>query len=194
MILFLIGLIGFLGIHSIHALLPGVRAAAIAKLGEMPWKGLYALLSLVFFILMIFGYPGALVTGMDWAYFGEPPTPLKHLNSLLIPVALILAVAGSLPAGHIAKTLKHPQLVGVKLWALGHLLANWDAFSFIFFGGFLAWAVLVRISIKRRPASPPKAPKLLFDGIAVIAGLAISGWMIMGGHQHLFGVPPIPGM
>ena len=189
MTLFLIGLIGFLGVHLIHAFAPGLRAGMIAKLGAMPWKGLYALLSLIFFVLMIFGYPDAQASTI---YFGEPPQGMKHINSILIPIALVLAVAGSLPRGFIAKTFKHPQLVGVKLWALGHLLVNWDLTSFIFFGAFLAWAVMVRISIKKRPATEPKAPSALWDGIAVIAGVAITGWMMMGGHAALFNVSPIP--
>lgn len=189
--MFLIGLIGFLGIHSVHALLPGVRAAAMTKLGANGWKGVYSLIALGFFALMVMGYPAA---QSGTIYFGEPPQGLKHINSLLIPIALICVIAGSLPRGFIQKTLKHPQLVGVKLWALGHLIVNWDLTSLLLFGGFLAWAVLVRISIKRRPASEPKAPSALWDGIAVLAGGALTVWLIMGGHAHLFGVAPIPGM
>lgn len=191
MTIFLIGLIGFLGIHSVHALLPGVRQSAINALGANPWKGVYSLITLVFFVLMVMGYRDAQAATI---YFGEPPQGLKHINSLLIPIALILFFAGSLPGGYIQKTLKHPQLVGVKLWALGHLLVNWDLTSFLFFGGFLAWAVLVRISIKRRPATEPKPPSPLWDGLAVIAGVGVTGWMIMGGHAYLFNVAPIPGM
>ena len=71
---------------------------------------------------------------------------------------------------------------------------NWDLTSFIFFGAFLAWAVMVRISIKKRPTTEPKAPSALWDGIAVIGGVAITGWMMMGGHAALFNVSPIPGL
>ena len=136
MTLFLIGLIGFLGMHLIRAVAPGFREAMIAKLGSrFRWMGVYSLPAIIFFVLMIIGYPGAQAATI---VFAESPVFLKHLNSLFSPIALILVVAGSLPAGFITKTLKHPQLVGVKLWALGHLLANWDLTSFILFGGFLA--------------------------------------------------------
>ncbi len=191
MAVFLIGLIGFLGVHLIHAFAPGFRASMIGKIGPMGWKGVYALASLIFFVLLIIGYPAAQSATIT---FAEPPTFLKHLNSLFSPIALILAVAGSLPRGFITKFLKHPQLVGVKLWALGHLLANWDLTSFILFGSFLAWAVLVRISIKKRPVVEPKPPSALWDGIAVIAGVAITGWIIMGGHVMMTGYAAIPGM
>lgn len=191
MALFLVGLIGFLAIHLTHALAPGLRAGMISKLGDMGWKGVYALLSLVFFVLLIMGYPAA---QSSTVVFAEPPTFLKHLNLLFSPIALILAVAGSLPRGFMTKYLKHPQLVGVKLWALGHLLANWDLTSLILFGSFLAWAVIVRISIKKRPVVEPKAPSALWDGIAVIAGGAITGWIFMGGHVMMTGLAPVPGM
>ncbi|WP_293610754.1 NnrU family protein [Ponticaulis sp.] len=191
MLIFLIGLIGFLGIHSVHAFMPGFRSGMIAKMGAMPWKGVYALISIVFFVLMVIGYPGAQASTI---YFGTVPEGMKHINSLLIPIALVLAVAGSLPRGYIARTLKHPQLVGVKLWALGHLLVNWDLTSFLFFGGFLAWAVLVRISIKKRPPVAPKAPNIIWDIVAVLAGLALTGWLMMSAHVYFFNVSPIPGM
>ncbi len=189
MILFLVGLYGFLLVHLIHALAPGVRAGMIAKLGDGPWKGIYSLVSLVFFILMVMNYSAAQASTI---VFAEPPAPLKHLNSLFSPIALILVVAGSLPRGFIQKTLKHPQLVGVKLWSLGHLLANWDLTSFILFGSFLAWAVIVRISVKRRPLAEPKTPSALWDGVAVLVGVAITGWIFMGGHVWMVGYPPVP--
>lgn len=192
MALFLIGLIGFLSMHMIRAVAPGFREAMIAKLGSrFRWMGVYTVPTIIFFVLMILGYRDAQAATI---VFAEPPVFLKHLNSLFSPIALILVVAGSLPPGYITKKLKHPQLVGVKLWALGHLLANWDLTSFILFGGFLAWAVFVRISIKKRAAEAPKTPSALWDGIAVIAGGGITAWIMMGGHTAMTGYPPIPGM
>lgn len=192
MILFLIGLIGFLGIHSIRVFAPGFRDKMIAKLGSrFRWMGVYSLPAILFFVLMILGYKDAQAATI---IFAEPPTPLKHLNSLFSPIAMVLVVAGSLPRGFIQKFLKHPQLIGVKLWALGHLLANWDLTSFILFGGFMAWAVLVRISIKKREPVAPMAPSMLWDGVAILAGGAITAWLMMGGHVMMTGYPPVPGM
>ncbi len=42
------------------------------------------------------------------------------------------------------------MLLAVKIWATAHLLANGDLGSILLFGGFLAWAVSARISLKRR--------------------------------------------
>lgn len=190
MTLFLIGLFGFLAIHMTQVVAPGVRNGFIQKVGKLPWMALYGLISLGFFVLLSMGYSDAQLATQT---FGEPPVGLKHLNTLFAPIALILFFAGSLPRGYIQKTLKHPQLVGVKLWAVGHLLANWDSTSFILFGSLLAWAVIVRISIKRRePVANPPAPSALWDGISVILGGAATAFFILHAHVAWFGKPPIP--
>ena len=69
-----------------------------------------------------------------------------------------MIVAAYIP-GNIKRMLKHPMLVGVKLWALAHLLANGDLASIILFGAILAWAVFDRITAQtshrsRRAADP----------------------------------------
>ncbi|MAP94854.1 MAG: NnrU family protein [Ponticaulis sp.] len=192
MILFLIGLYGFLGVHLTRVIAPGFRERMIARLGSrFRWMGVYSVPAILFFVLMVIGYPDAQLSTI---VFAEPPTPLKHMNSLFSPIALVLFFAGSLPYGYLQKILKHPQLVGVKLWSLGHLLANWDVTSFILFGSFMAWAVIVRIAAKKRPPAAPKTPSALWDGVSVLLGGAVTGWMIMGGHLALFGRAPIPGM
>lgn len=190
MTLFLIGLFGFLAIHMTQVIAPGLRDGLIQKIGKLPWMGLYSLISLGFFVLMTMGYTDAQLSTVT---LGEPHVALKHLNTLFAPIALILFFAGSLPRGYIQKTLKHPQLVGVKLWAVGHLLANWDSTSFILFGSLLAWAVIVRISIKRRvPVGEPPAPSALWDGISVLLGGAATAFFILYAHVAWFGRPPIP--
>ncbi len=53
---FLIGLPGFLGLHSVRIVAPAWREARIAAMGEKAWKGVYSLLAIAFFVLMIRGY------------------------------------------------------------------------------------------------------------------------------------------
>lgn len=192
MALFFIGLIGFIGVHSLNIFASNWRNQMVSKLGKLPWMGVYSLITLGFFVCMVMGYHDAQSSAV---IFAEPPTGLKHINSLLIPIALVLAFAGSLPKGVIQKTLKHPQIIGVKLWALGHLLVNWDSTSLLLFGAFLAWAVILRISIKKRGGKPSDTqPNVIWDLLALALGLGISGWLIMGGHADLFRVSAIPGM
>ncbi len=72
----------------------------------------------------------------------------------------------------------------------GHHGANGNLADVLLFGGFLAWAVADRISMKRRVArAVPGAPAgPLNDVIALLGGLAIYGLFVMGGHRWLIGV------
>ena len=100
-----------------------------------------------------------------------------------------------MPAGHIKKTLKHPMLVAVKLWALGHLLANGELNSIILFGSFLAYGVIDRIAVKKRGDNGPPAdlkPNVMGDVLSVVVGLGVYAAIAFWLHPILFGVPAMP--
>ena len=98
-------------------------------------------------------------------------------------------VAAYSPAGWIKGTLRHPMLVGVKSWALAHLLANGDLGALILFGAFLAWAIYDRIAVKRRgDLGAPRSDFTRGDVIALVVGsvaYAAMFWL----HPMLIGVP-----
>jgi uncharacterized membrane protein len=106
----------------------------------------------------------------------------------MLPV-FVLLLAAYLP-GRIKSAAKHPMLLATKLWATAHLLANGNLADVLLFGGFLAWAVADRISMKRRVArAVPGAPAgPLNDAIALVGGLALYGLFVMGAHGWLIGV------
>jgi uncharacterized membrane protein len=85
------------------------------------------------------------------------------------------------------------MLVATKLWALAHLLANGTAADVLLFGGFLAWAVADRVSLKRRAPrpAPAGAARPYNDAIAVAGGLAVYALFVFGAHRWLFGVTPL---
>ena len=85
------------------------------------------------------------------------------------------------------------MLVAVKTWALAHLLANGMLADVLLFGGFLAWAVADRISLKRRAPRPIRTapPSAANDVIAVLAGLALYVLTVLWLHRRLIGVPVI---
>jgi uncharacterized membrane protein len=88
--------------------------------------------------------------------------------------------------------LKHPMLTAIKAWALAHLIANGDGASLLLFGGFLAYAVYDRISVKRRAALGPLGDRegtLAGDVAAIAIGVAVFALMLLWGHQALIGVP-----
>lgn len=190
MLYLILGLVLFLGMHSVEIVPPGMRAGAIARMGERPWKGLYALISILGFVLIIWGYGMA---RQEPILLYGPPVWMRHLSALIMLPVFPLLLAAYLP-GRIKTALKHPMLAAVKFWALAHLLANGMLADVLLFGSFLAWAVADRISFKRRVARPiPSAPPgKMNDVIAVVGGLAIYAIFVMGLHARLFGVSPLP--
>lgn len=192
MTILLIGLAVFFGLHIFSAVRSRDPDKDIKqKLGYGPYMGLYSLISIVGFVLIVYGFGAARGSGVLYT----PPTGLAHINLVLTIPALILLVASQFPAGHIKKATKHPMLLAVKLWALGHLLANGEVNSVILFGSFLAYAVFDRIMVKRRGDNgpgPDAALNPMMDVISVIVGLGVWAAIALWLHPILFGVYALP--
>ncbi|MGA7981134.1 MAG: NnrU family protein [Chromatiaceae bacterium] len=183
------GLVLFLGIHSVSIISDPWRNRMAARLGEWPWKGIYAVLAIAGFILIVWGY--GLARQHPVAVY-VPPTWMRHVTLLLMLPVFPMLLATYLP-GRIQSALKHPMLAAVKLWAFAHLLANGNLADIVLFGSLLAWAVADRISLKRRvqrpvPGAPPSAAN---DAIAVVGGLLLYVGFIVGIHRWLIGVSPV---
>ena len=152
LLMMIAGLILFLGTHS-YSLRRVSRAALVAKVGPEVYKVVYSVISLIGLVLIIWGYASYRAAG--YVPLWNPPVWTKHLALLLmLPVFVLLAVSaapGKGRPGRIRAVTKHPMLLAVKIWATAHLLANGDLGSILLFGSFLAWAVMARISCKRRP-------------------------------------------
>jgi uncharacterized membrane protein len=190
MSLLLLGLLLFLGSHSVSLVAPAGRDRLAARLGEWPWKALYSVVAIAGFVLILKGYAAA---RLDPHVLYSPPTWLKHVAVLLMLPAFPLLFAAYLP-GRIKARLGHPMLAATKLWATAHLLANGTLADVVLFGGFLAWAVADRISLNRRAgtrALPGAPPSRFNDAIAIVLGLAVYAWLLMGGHYAAFGVSPL---
>jgi len=189
MLLLVVGLALFLGTHSVSIVAPGWRERARAKIGEGGWKGLYSVVSLAGFVLICYGFG---LARQHPAPVYTPPGWMRHIALVLMLPVFPLLIAASLP-GRIQRTLKHPMLAGVKLWAFAHLLANGMLADLVLFGSFLIWAVLDRISFKHRPPQNLRmAPARPWnDAVAVVTGLAVYALFIGWIHLHLFGVSPL---
>src|SRR3954464_15474760 len=194
MALLILGLVIFLGTHA-FTMARAPRAALIARLGEGPYKGLYALASLIGVVLIAIGFGRYRAAGYIEVW--DPPVWTRHLALLLMWPAWVMVVAAYFP-GRIKRTLKHPMLAGVKLWAFAHLLANGDLGSILLFGSILAWAIAARISVKRRSVvqdhgGPAAAPAgLRNDILAVAIGTAAYLGFAIWGHAWLIGVAVWP--
>lgn len=190
MSILILGLILFLGTHSVRIVADGWRARTVARLGEGPWKGLYTLLSLAGFALIVWGYGQArLAPVVLWA----SPTWSRHLAALLVLLALVLLVAAYVPGNLVKAKLHHPMVLGVKVWAFAHLLANNTLADLLLFGGFLAWSIASFASARRRDRAagtvyPPG--RLVPTAVVIAVGLVAYLALVMGGHAWLFGVRP----
>ena len=189
MTVLILGLVLFIGVHSVGIFAPTWCDRMAAKFGEIPWKVLYAVVSLAGFVLIVWGYG---LARQDPVALYAPPVWTRHLALLLMIPVFPLLLATYLP-GRIQSAVGHPMLVAVKLWAFAHLLANGNLADVILFGTFLAWAVADRISLKRRTApSVPGAPAgKANDWIALGAGLALYVAFLAGVHAWLMGVSPL---
>lgn len=191
MLMLIAGLVLFLGVHSVSIVSRSGRDRLVQRLGEGPWKGLYSVIALAGFVLIIFGYAQARETPV---LLYSLPGGFRHLAALLMLPVFVLLVAAYLP-GRIQRMAKHPMLLAVKLWALSHLLAQsatgGTLADVLLFGGFLIWAVADRISVKRRNVTVPQTKgSALNDGIAVVVGLAVYVLFVVWAHAWLFGVRP----
>ncbi len=188
LVVMILGLALFLGIH-LFITKRDARADLIARIGEGGYKIAFSLVSTVGLVLIVWGYATYRATG--WIDVWYPPTAMKHITILLMLPAVIM-VAASYIRGRIYTTLKHPMLAGIKLWALSHLLANGDLGSIILFGSFLAWAVIDRISLKRRPDSG--APPIPVGGVgndAIAVGVGVVAYLALAFafHPVVIGMP-----
>src|SRR5216683_7247834 len=167
-----LGLIAFLGAH-VFVTLRAPRAALVKRIGEGPYKGLMSLVSLAGLILIGYGFGQYRATG--WIDVWSPPPWTYYVTQLLMWPASICVVA-AYSRGNIWRALKHPMLVGVKTWAVAHLISNGDLGSIVLFGSFLAWAGYDRITLKRRTdagAPPIPAGGLRNDIIALVVGTVL---------------------
>ncbi|MCK9504071.1 MAG: NnrU family protein [Porticoccaceae bacterium] len=184
----ILGLILFLGTHSIRVFADGWRSQMIAKLGLLPWKGLYALVSLVGFILLVWGYGQA---RLDPVWLWHSPLWVRHLVGLLMLPALILAGASHISGSAIRAKVGHPLIAATKLWAGAHLIANGALADLVLFGSFLVWSMIAFRSARRRDKAanlPTPVTSLRWDALAVIIGTAL--WLVFAFYLHkpLFGV------
>lgn len=188
LLILIVGLALFVAAHA-FVTRRDARAALIARLGEGPYKAAFSVVSIIAVVLIGWGFARYRAAGYIEVW--SPPAWTRHVTVALMWFSIVCVVAAYVP-GNIKRTLKHPMLVGVKLWAFAHLISNGDLGSIILFGGILAWAVYDRISLKRRtdPGAPPiPVGGWKNDAIAVIAGTLVYLALGFVFHPLVIGVP-----
>ncbi len=194
MMVLVVGLILFLGVHLVPTS-PELRDGLKERIGELPYKAIFSLLSLVGLVVIVLGYHKLQLHPGKNPILWDPPTWTRHIAVALMLPAMILLVASVIPS-RTRTAVRHPMLIAIKTWAFAHLIANGNLGALLLFGSFLAFAVYDRISVKKRGAQGPLGnatpSSAINDVIVVVVGVALYAALLYGGHQWLIGVAPIP--
>ena len=182
MTLLILGILLWVAAHYFKRFAPDLRA----RMGTAG-KGVIALAIVGGLVLMSIGYRSA-----EFINVWYPPAFLTHVNNLLMLLALWVygsSAAKGAKAWPAYKT-RHPQLLGVKIWALAHLLVNGDLASIVLFGSMLAWAVGSVILINRAEPDwtpPPAAGAKTYIRLAVISIVLL---IVISAIHYALGVSP----
>ncbi|MDE2306721.1 MAG: NnrU family protein [Xanthomonadaceae bacterium] len=191
MLVLLLGLLIFLGAHSLRIFADDWRGRQVARLGVKRWKGLYALVSVVGFVLICWGFG---LARQQPAVLYVPPPGLRHLNALFTLLAFVLFFAARVPRNHFKAKLGHPQVLAVLLWASGHLLATGMLHDAVLFGAFLLWAVVLFAASRRRDRREgTRYPQGTLAGDALDVAIGLAAWIAFAFWLHLWliGVNPL---
>lgn len=188
MTILILGLLIFLGAHSVRIVADDWRTSRVARIGLGPWKGVYTLVSVAGFALIVWGY--GMTRGQAELWLAPPW--LQQASSLLMLASFVLFVAVYVPRNRLKAAIGHPMMAGTKVWALAHLLTNGRPGDVLLFGAFLVWAVLgFRAARARDRASGTSYPAGAFTGdmITLLVGVAL--WVVFAHFLHawLVGVP-----
>lgn len=191
MAILILGLVIFLGVHSTRIFADDWRTAMMTRIGEKAWKGSYALLSMLGFVLIVWGFSLARQQPLQlWM----PPRGMRHLAALLTLIAFVLLAATYVPRNAIKARLHHPMVLSVKVWALAHLLANGNLAHVVLFGAFLVWAALsFRAARARDRAAGTVYPAGTTAGTLATVVVGVAAWAVFAfwAHGLLIGIRPI---
>jgi uncharacterized membrane protein len=186
----IIGLVLFLGVHSVRIVADDQRTRWQQRWGANTYKGVYSVLSLLGFLMIVWGF--GLAREMPIVLW-SPPTGMRHLAALLTLIAFILLAASYVPRNHIKARLHHPMVLAVKVWALAHLLSNGNWAHVVLFGSFLAWSVVCFAASRRRDRAQAITYPAGTAGatvITVVVGIVAWAVFAMVLHGLLMGIRP----
>ena len=190
MLWLILGLAIFLGLHSVRIAADDWRTRQMSRIGGNAWKGVYALISIAGFVLLIWGF--GLAREHPQPLYAPLPA-LRHANALFTLVAFVLVAAAYVPRNHLKAKLGHPMFAGVKVWAFGHLLATGMLHDVVLFGAFLVWAIAgLAVSRRRDRRAGVSYPAGTVLGDVLTLAIGVSIWAVFAFWLHLrwIGVAP----
>ncbi len=186
-----LGLVLFLGAHAVRIFADDWRTGMRERIGAQAFKGLYSLISLAGFVLIVWGFGQ---TRLAPVVLWTPPLPMRHIAGLLMLVSFVMLAAAYVPRNHIKARLGHPMVLATKVWALAHLLANGRLAAVVLCASFLAWAILDFRSLRQRDRAAGTtypAGTALGTALAVIVGAAAWAGFTFWAHRVLIGISPM---
>ena len=191
MLILFLGIVVFLGVHTLTTFRE-TRTSLIERFGPGPFKGLYSVVAIAGFALIVWGFSQYRAEGLIILW--TPPAWTRHLTIGLMWFAFVALACMNPAPGKIRGWLRHPMLVAIKIWALAHLLANGDAGGMLLFGSFLAWAVFDRIAVKKRGDTGAPRIESFTRADATALGVGTLAYVAMIFlHPILIGVPVMGG-
>jgi uncharacterized membrane protein len=184
----IVGIAVFAGVHLFSMLLPSQRNAFKARMGEGPYKGLYALISLAGVALMIWGFWTVGSNPALNSVVYEPAPWTRHVTMLLVLLGFI-SLSGFHGTGYLKRWLRNPFSIGITLWSVGHLLSNGMLHDVLLFGTFLVLAVLDIILSMVRGKRPGHDPQIRSDLTAVVSGVVLYAIFLFGFHPYVLNAP-----
>lgn len=192
MLMLILGIVIFVGVHLIPAMAPGLRAQLGKSIGNTGWRVVHSVVALIGLYLVATGYAEA---RMQPTFLWYPPAFLSHLTALLMLIAFIFVAAAWVPGNAIKRRVGHPMLIGVKTWAIAHLLVNGTLADLLLFGSFLAWGVISFVMHRRADRAAGIAPtgsaKASSTVLTLVLGIVLTGVFALWLHPVLIGVPAI---
>lgn len=187
----ILGLFIFLGVHSVRIVADPWRTHTRQRVGEVAYKAIYSVFSLLGLVLIVWGFGVARETPvMLWS----PPLGMRHAASLLTLVAFVLLVAAYVPRNAIRAYVHHPMVLGVMAWALAHLLATGSVAHVLLFGAFLVWGALSFMAARRRDRlAGTRYPGGTGAGTALTVVVGLVAWAAFAFvlHGWLIGIRPL---
>lgn len=184
MTLLALGLLLFAFVHFVPAFTPPLKTTTIKRIGEGGYKGIFSLLLLASFALIIIGWRS---TQPSLIYL--PPLALHKIALVLLACAFLLLVVSSRNS-RLRLLIRHPQLTGVALWGFSHLLLNGDNRSTLLFGGLTLWALIEIVAISKREGVWIKtAPPSWAAEVVTVVMAAFTVAVVVYIHPWLSGMP-----
>lgn len=187
MIWLVLGVALWSAVHFIPSIGIALKSGLNNAVGENGYKIGFSLLVVLSIVLMVVGWrqtePSALYVPVDWS---------RSAAAILMVVGFILFGAAQHPS-RIKRYIRHPQLTGLIVWSVAHLLSNGDSRSVILFGGLGLWALIEIPLINAREGEwvKPDSPSIGIELRGLAISLAIFTVALVL-HPYFAGVSPMP--